>query len=288
MTEWPNNRRHQVRDHLVPLSQEFEGLRDARCGWRWVPVAVPVIPFFLRLICNQPRQDSQDLLRRDNRLSLPTFWQTSRLHQTAYTKLEGQLQTSLTTFKGSQEERAKLEESLEDVRKQLRSKEEQAKYEKRQLEDNYTAKLAELESRASTAEKRYTEATIQRALQDAASPDAFNPDIVVTYMRQWVKMVDEQPMIDFPDTNADTGEPIITQMTPTDAVKRMKQLSEKYGGLFKSNIVSGIGGTSSAGATGAGGKIDVKKLSMEQYAKLRAENPEALGLAPKSKPRLAR
>jgi len=171
------------------------------------------------------------------------------------------------------------------VRKQLRSKDEQAKYEKRQLEDTYTAKLSELENRAKTAEQRYTESTIQRALQDAANQgDAFNPDIVVTYMRQWVKMVDEQPMIDFPDTNADTGEAIITQMAPTDAVKRMKQLSDKYGGLFKSNIVSGIGGTSSAGgATGAGGKIDVKKLSMEQYAKIRKENPEALGLAPRPK-----
>jgi hypothetical protein len=140
-----------------------------------------------------------------------------RKHQAQYQKIEKQLQDTLATAKLSQDERLKLEESLEDVRKQLRSKEEQAKFEKRQLEDQYSKTIQELEARASTAERRYTEATVTRALQDAASTgDAFNPDIVVTVLRPFVKMVDDRPMIDFPDVETETGNEIITQISSAD------------------------------------------------------------------------
>ena len=63
----------------------------------------------------------------------------------------------------------------------------------------------------------------------------------------------------------------------------MKELPELYGNLFKSGVVSGIGGNSATGglAPGANGQVDVRKLSPTQYREIREKNPELLGLRPK-------
>lgn len=205
-----------------------------------------------------------------------------RRHQSQYKKVEQQYQELLKKNNLSREERERLEENLEDVRKQLRTKEEQAKHEKKQLEDQYQQRIAELEQRAQTAETRYVDNLVTRSLQDAAvSGDAFSPSQVVTLLKPLVKMVDDKPMVDFPDVSSDTGEQIVTQMTPEEAVARMKQLPEMYGNLFKSNVVSGIGGASHTGGIPGNGQVDPRKLNMDQYIKLRRENPAALGLRPR-------
>jgi hypothetical protein len=92
------------------------------------------------------------------------------------------------------------------------------------------------------------------------------------------KMVGDSPMIDFPDISEDTKEPIVKQMTPTEAVERMKQLPHIHGNLFKSNVVGGVGAGSATGGTPGSGKVDLKKITMEQYQQLRKTNPKALGL----------
>lgn len=210
------------------------------------------------------------------------YAEEKRKHQQQYKAIETRLQETLNTAKLSQDERAKLEETLDGVRKELLTKEEKAKHEKRKLEEEYTGKIADLERRASSAEQRYTESVVHRSLLDAAVlGDAFNPEIVVTVLKQHVKMENDQVVIDFPDEEAETRNPIITRRTPADAVARMKELTDKYGGLFKSNIVSGVGGSSATGGLtpGANGRVDVTKLSPEQYRKIRKENPELLGLS---------
>jgi len=208
------------------------------------------------------------------------YAEEKRKHQAQYKAIESRLQETLNTAKLSQDERAKLEETLDGVRKELLTKEEKAKHEKRKLEEEYTARIAELERRASTAEHRYTDSVIHRALLDAAVVgEAFNPEIVVTVLKQHVKMENDQVVIDFPDEEAETRKPIVTRRTPADAVSRMKELTDKYGGLFKSNIVSGVGGSSATGGLTPGSTIDVKKLTPEQYRKIRKDNPELLGLS---------
>jgi len=175
-------------------------------------------------------------------------------------------------------DRYKAEELREDMLKQLRTKEENARLEKKKLEDEYSTKLAEAERRAKDAEHKYIDAKVKRSLQDAAvAEDAFNPQIIVTVLNDMVKMVDEEPMINFP-IRADDGAVEILQMTPADAVKKMKTLTTQYGGLFKSNIVSGVGGTSGVGGGSGAGKIDPGKVSMEEFMRLRKEQPERLGL----------
>ena len=89
-------------------------------------------------------------------------------------------------------------------------------------------------------------------------------------------------MVDLLAPNPESGAYEVTQMTPAEAVKRMKEMSE-WRNLFKANVVSGVGANSATGGLtpGSGGVVDVRKLTPTQYQKLRKENPEALGLAPR-------
>lgn len=203
-----------------------------------------------------------------------------RKHQEQLKKVEKQYQDLLKKANLSAEERANLEEALEDVRKQARTKEQQAKFEKEQLEKTYSERIAELEKKAMGSEEKFVNMLVTRSLQDAAvAGDAFNPSQIIDILKPLVRLVDDKPMIDFPDHDKDTGEAIIAQMTPDEAIIRMKQLPEKYGNLFKANVVSGVGGTSNTGAMpGANGRVDVKKLTVEQYKELRKKNPAAVGL----------
>ena len=133
------------------------------------------------------------------------------------------------------------------------------------------------------------------ALLDAAvSGDAYNADTLMAVLRPMTQLkpiVDEKtgketgrfrPVVDFPDTDPETGQPIVTQHTPQSAVKRMKQLPV-YVNLFKSGVVSGAG-ANTAGVM-SGGKVDLKSLTsnMDAYMALRASDPAKLGLRPPKK-----
>ena len=218
-----------------------------------------------------------------------------RKHLKKYETLETSYQQLLENQSLSKEERGKLEESLENLRAQYRTKEQQSAHERKQLEEEFTVRLDDVQQRAELWQQRYTDSTIERSLQDAAiSHESFSPSQIVTLLKPQTKMVEKTdekghgrgefaPMVDFPDKDPDTGEPIMTQRTSEEAVKRMKELPELYGNLFKSGVVSGIGGNSATGglAPGANGQVDVRKLSPTQYREIREKNPELLGLKPK-------
>lgn len=210
-----------------------------------------------------------------------------RKHKMALESAERQMQELLKSKGLSDEERLKTEQALEDLRAQMRTKEQQLAHEKKQLEEHHTKTLAEVAQKAQHWEARYRESTMARALQDAAmSGDAFRPEQIVTILRPMAKLSEEngefKTMIEFPDTDVTTGDPVKTLRTPEEAVKRMKELPEVYGNLFKSNVVSGIGSNSATGGltSGKDGKVDLKKVAQDPvlYRRLRKEHPELLGL----------
>ena len=192
----------------------------------------------------------------------------------------------------TEKERQTLQENLETIQGQLRSKEQQAAQEKKELETAYQGKLATLEKRAQVAETRWRDSTITRALQDAAiDNDAYNTHQVVTLLKSMTKLVESvdektgkpngqfKVMVEFPDKDATTGQEVMTSKTPAEAVKRMTEIPE-FQNLFRKNVVSGVGGNSAIGGLtpGSNGRIDVRNLTPDQYQKIRAENPELLGL----------
>jgi hypothetical protein len=207
---------------------------------------------------------------------------------------EGRIKRLLQDKDLSEQQRDQLKSELDTVGEQLkdyRSKEETLRREKKQMEDQLTGKLTATERRAQDWENRYRESHINRELQDAAATnDAYNSRQIVSLLRPKTKMVpvldgagketgDYQVVVDLDDVV--DGKPAVTQLTPQAAVKRMKELPETYGNLFKSGVVSGVGSNSATGglSPGSAGKVDLKNMSQDQYRKTRKEHPELLGLA---------
>jgi chromosome segregation ATPase len=221
-----------------------------------------------------------------------------RKHQTALAQVEAKLQEALADKTMTEATRKALEENLTAIQGQLRTKEQQLAHEKKQMEEVHTTEVVELKKKVQVWESLYRDSTVERALQDAAvKGDAFNAEQIVVLLRPMTKLlevVDERtgkttgkykPMVEMSDVDPKTGEPVQMVRTPEEAVKRMKELPDTFGNLFKSGVVSGIGaGTATGGAPG-GGRVDVRKLTPQQYRELREKNPELLGLRPKRKPR---
>ena len=210
-------------------------------------------------------------------------------HEEKYKALETTYQDLLANEAVSEGAKDDLKIQLEDLRKQHRTKEEQAKHEKNQLKDSYEGQLQQYKDAAVHWESEHKSNLIEVALMNAAvAHDAFMPSQVLSIVREWTKLVDvldenEKPtgkltaMVDLPDVDADTGKAIVTQSAPMEAIERMKQLQPN---LFKANVVSGVGGnsTTGGGTPGADGQIDLAALTPEQFMKLRKEDPTKLGL----------
>lgn len=207
-----------------------------------------------------------------------------------YEKLEASMKQQIQRAGSDSEERDRLQQELEDLQATFRTKEQQAEWEKKQAEKKHQTDLDSERKLREKWEKLYKQEKIDRSLLDAASSqDAFNPTLIVDLLRPVSELkadnVEGQEklttMINFSDIDEKTGAPIRTLRTPEDAVKRMKELPQLYGGLFRANVVAGVGAGSAEATPGAHGKIDLSTLTPEQYRKLRKENPEALGLPSK-------
>lgn len=221
-----------------------------------------------------------------------------RKHQEKYQALEENYQKLLKNQNLSKEERDQLESELEDLRARHRTREQQLAYEKKQAEEQYQNQLKEWQERAKNWESRYTQSTINRELQAAAiEHDAYNPELVVVHLRSQTNLEEQKdeegkptgqlmPMVTMTVRNSDTGAQENLKMTPAEAVEYMKKNPEKYGGFFKNNIREGIGSSSATGGAMTGdGTVDVRKITDEQFFKLRRENPEALGLKARGRAR---
>lgn len=213
-------------------------------------------------------------------------------HEERYKGLEETYKDLLGDQALDEEKRAKLKADLDNLQKQNRTKEEQAKHEKKQLQDKYENELQGFKEDAVRWEKQHKDFLIERSLLDAAiAHDAYQPTQIFDIVRKWTKLVNVKDengketeqltaVVDLPDIDADTGKPIITQHTPMGAVERLQVLQ---GNLFKANVVSGVGGNSNTGGgtPGADGSIDPTELTTEQWMKIYKEDRTRLGLKAK-------
>jgi hypothetical protein len=186
----------------------------------------------------------------------------------------------LTNKNLTEQERDSLRESLASVEQQLHSEKELLTRQKKQVEDQLTAKLTESEKREKAWESRFRESSIARQLQEAAvSNDAFNA-------RQMIDLLRPKTSLEAVKNAAgeETGEyqvivdlevaGVTTKLSPTDAVKKMKE-DASYANLFKSNVVSGAGSNSGTGSAAVGAP-DWANMDQATYRKLRKEHPELI------------
>ena len=218
-----------------------------------------------------------------------------RKHQTKIDTIQRTLAETLDSKNLTARERETLSEQLEQLEAEKRTVTEQAAHERKQLETQYQKQLSDEKKEREAWKNRYCEETTARALTDAAAGnDAFRPEQIVTVLKPYSRLteiVDEKGkgtgkfkvLVDFPDQD-ENSQPTTVMHTAESAVRRMKDLPQIFGNLFRSGVVSGIGSGSGPG-TPAGGKIDPRRLSQQQYMEIRAKNPELLGLRPNKKGR---
>jgi hypothetical protein len=205
-----------------------------------------------------------------------------------YQSLEGMYKSALEDQNLTKEARAQLETKLEDVQKTYLTKEETLIAEKKKLEENLSKEANQWKEAANRWENQFKQTLVERTLQDAAvQHEAFNASQIISLLRPMTKVAEKlddhgkgtgqyEVIVDLADVNSETGTSQVTRRAPEDAVKRMKELKDLYGNLFKPNVVSGIGAGTAQG--NGGGNIDRKKLSTAEYMRIRKENPSALGI----------
>jgi hypothetical protein len=221
-----------------------------------------------------------------------------RKHQQKYSALEKQMQSLAEDKNLEQQQREELQASLEEIQAQRRTKEQQIAHDAQKAKREYEERLKKAEEDAKNFRTMYEDTVVTNALMMAADPEEVtNRDLIVRLLKPQTAIRDitdedgkptgqKAPLVELEDVDVTTGKRITTLRTPEDALARMKELPTQYGGLFRANVVSGIGsGTATDGVkSGSGDGLDLSEIAKDPalYRKYRKENPAALGLRPKS------
>ena len=161
----------------------------------------------------------------------------------------------------------------------------------RDLTDATTRHEAEVKTLAGERDKwkdGFTEQMMETAIRSAATTHNATPQahqhlvaILGSMNARVIPVLDEggketgtyQPVVTFEDTDAE-GKAFTTEnMMVLDAVKRMKELKDLYGNLFKDTLSGGLGGNSGSGVGGGAPATNasIAKLSPAEHRKLRSE-----------------
>lgn len=194
------------------------------------------------------------------------------------------LQNSLNM---TEEQREALEVEIETLRRQTMTQEEIAKREKQRADKQYKDALEDAKKEAEQWRTRHNSLKVGYEIKSAASSVGVIPEqipFIEAYFNQTAKVVDQKDetgvpngavvMVQFTDQDAD-GKPLPVEVSPLDALKRMKELPENFGHLFAAPVNGGLGGNSGKAPNGA--KTGFRKdMSMDEYLKARKENPNSL------------
>lgn len=211
-----------------------------------------------------------------------------------YEQLEQSYETLLQQQNLTNEQRSDLEEKLDRVREEMMTKEQRLEAEKKKAQQEYETNLKKAQEEAGKYKDLYETSTIERAVTDAASQnDAFNPTLFIAHLAPKSKLVEELdsegnptgqlvPRVEWTSIDEE-GKKHVSQITPEEAVKKMKENVVEFGGLFKANVAAGIGSGTAPGQVSSAGNINHSKISDADYMKLAStpEGREKLGLPPK-------
>ena len=183
------------------------------------------------------------------------------------------------------EERASLEQRIDDLQSANLTSEEKQKRATDRAKKEYDGKVDSLTAERDTWQSKHSTLMIDtEIIRAAASENALNVEQIAAILMPKTRLVEKldeegkpsgvfEPKVTFPDIDKDE-KPIILKLSVSEAVKRMKEMAQ-HGNLFEGNKVGGIGGTGSAGISG---KINIAKLAAKkdqtEYRKLRKKQPE--------------
>lgn len=134
----------------------------------------------------------------------------------------------------------------------------------REWESRFTARDAETKEII----RKYDQATMERSISDAAvAADAHNVEVLTAFLRPYAKVVDGQPVIEIENF----------RLSPSEAVGWMKSQVDRFGALFKSNVIPGIGSHNAIGGARPTRNTDVRGMDAATYRQAKKENPTAFG-----------
>ncbi len=197
-------------------------------------------------------------------------------------ELVNQLESIKSQYNLTAQEKEELQGKIDQLQEQYMSKEELAKRQQDKLQKDYNKQLEDTKQQSEFWRTQYATSTIQRSLQDAALEAEAYPHQIVDMLgskTQLVEILDEgkstgkyKPVVKFNDKDGD-GNPVTLELTPAEALKRMKELPDLYGNLFKGTATSGLGATGNS--NNKAGSITIEDLKDPvKYAKWRKENPD--------------
>ena len=206
--------------------------------------------------------------------------------QEKFVALEGTYTELLEQTNLSDNARTKLQQDLENVQAQMRTKEQQIEHERKQAETRFQTELGGATEERDFYKDLFESSTSQREITDAALKlEGYSGEDFINWLGPHSKVVDEVDaegvmtgrkvtQVDWQITDQKTGKITQIQRRPEEVIQIMKDdPNGRWNNLFIPNVAKGIGGGTAAAQAAGTGRVDVSKLSNEEYFELR-KDPE--------------
>ena len=167
----------------------------------------------------------------------------------------------------SEAEKSKLASQIEALQTQSMTEKEKAQREKEKIEKDLSKTIETITKERDDWSMRCEKYMKQNELNIAANEnDAFNAQQIVQILEPNTKLVENQEngsleiKVRFDDVDKD-DKPVTLELAPKEAVKRMKDLPDRFGNLFKNNATGGLGSMN----TSTNGKASVNLKDPAAY-----------------------
>lgn len=200
-----------------------------------------------------------------------------------------ELETQKTRVSTTAAERKQLEQRIEDLRAEYATKEEMEKQSVSKQLKSLDEKLKAREAEAAAWKARFEQNKRRVDLTQAAvSNGAFNPNQVVTLLEGNTRLIDAidpetgKPTGEFEtrvriQVKDDAGKVVPLDLTPADAVAKIKEQADLYGNLF---IAPGTGGLGGSNLGRGGHKRGLAELSTAEFMEQRRAERAKSGRRP--------
>jgi flagellar biosynthesis GTPase FlhF len=202
-------------------------------------------------------------------------------------KLAKQLEDHKNTARLTQEQKDALEGQIEELRSANLTVEERARHQLTKAQKDADEKLNAEAAKAKNWESRYQDLKIGYEIATSATTHEVLPNSVVmveALLRPRTRLVQDQDeeghpvdhwtaKVKFDDVDKD-GKPVQLDLKLDDAIKRMKELPDRFGNLFAGQKVGGVGGNTGT----LGKKHPVGKMTTKEYMEARKKDPASVGL----------
>jgi hypothetical protein len=178
----------------------------------------------------------------------------------------------------SKEKVAELENQIAQLQTTYMTESELLKRDTEKKTTELSTQLEQTSGQLKFWNNKYTQLLVSHAITSAAATnDAYNPEQMLTQLGGAAKVVpviqdgketgEFEVKIQFTDKDKD-GKPVVLELTPDATMKRMKELPQQFGNLFKAGVNGGLGGNN-AGLGAAAPQMDKVLKDPGEYRKNR-------------------